>query len=220
MTGAKIVRICVNKTSVVKNGAAHFRNDRDGVLDGDTGERLPTERLAAVILWTDIAKVKPAQVVCAAEKQTVKNRHPVTAAPGIDGCGFAIQKQDGVIREEKVLRGGQAEAVDLGVATEKAASDVWSEGHASSTTGEKDVVARIKKQSCADSTLQVRTRFRLDRAGSGRVHIEDIDFLEPVIQADGSERCDRFAKIDVKAVIALIVNRTEEIRFVIKGLAA
>ena len=110
MTGAKIVRICVNETGVIKNGAAHFRNNWDGVLDGDTGERFSTDRLAGLVLGTDITKVKPAQGICAAEKQTVKNRHPVTIAPSIDSCSFAIQKQDGVIREEKILRGGQAEA--------------------------------------------------------------------------------------------------------------
>ena len=157
MIGAKIVRICVNETGVIKNGAAHLRNNWEGVLDGDTGERLPTDWLAVIILWTDIAKVKPAQVIRAAEKQTVKNKHLVTIAPGIDSCDFAIQNQDGVIREQKIVRGSQVEAVDLGVATKKAAGDLRSEGHASSMTGEKDVVARVKKQSCADLTLQVRT---------------------------------------------------------------
>ena len=97
MIGAKIVRICVNETGVIKNGAAHFRNDWEGVSDGDTGERLPTDWLAVIILWTDIAKVKPAQVIRAAEKQTVKNKHLVTIAPGIDSSDFAIQNQDGVI---------------------------------------------------------------------------------------------------------------------------
>ena len=154
MLSAEIVSAGIDKAGVVKDRAAHSGNDRHRRLDREAGERLAANRLAVFILRSDVAEVEAAQIICAAEEEAIEKWHVIAIAPDVDRANFAVQGQNNIEWEKKILRALEIEPVVLRVAAKEPAGNLGRENDPVSVAGKEDTVARVPKDGRADLALQ------------------------------------------------------------------
>src|SRR5205823_12266643 len=71
----------VNKTGVVKNCSARFFNDRESPFNRRAPHRLSTEWFAILILRTNFAKRKSAQVISASKVKPLEDGYIIPVSP-------------------------------------------------------------------------------------------------------------------------------------------
>src|SRR5438552_10328772 len=124
--------VAVNKTGVVKNCSACFFNDRESPFNRRAPHRLSSEWFAILILRTNFAKRKSAQVIRASKVKPLEDRYVIPVSPLAHGGHFAVNYQDCIPRKVKILRCFEVQSVDLSVTSKKAACDIRRKADASS----------------------------------------------------------------------------------------
>src|SRR5689334_4787102 len=87
----------VHKPGVVENCPARLFNDGKSNFDSGARHCFATKRLAILILRTDFAIWEPAEIIGAAQKESLENWHIGSASPLAYRRDFAINQQDEVL---------------------------------------------------------------------------------------------------------------------------
>src|SRR6266478_5107371 len=108
----------VHKASVIKDCSARFSDHRKSKFHSGARHCLAADRLA-VLLRTDLAKRQAAEIIGAPEKEPLENWHFSSVPPLVHGRDFAVNEQDEVLGQMKILRSLQVQCINLGIAPEK-----------------------------------------------------------------------------------------------------
>src|SRR5688572_20730051 len=119
-----------------------------------------------------------------------------------------------------VFRRFEVPPVRLNIAAERPAGDEGVELDPFAFPGQKNRVARVVGDTRAELALQPVALFRANFGRNIEGHIMDPDALEPISEPDISEIGDRFARIERKAVTALVIHIRDEGGIAVKNLAA
>src|SRR5512146_795570 len=103
MISPKRPRVAIHKAHVIKDRTARFLDDREGNFHGRAPHRLATSGLA-VLLRTNLTKREAAEIIRTAEEESLKDWHFVAAAPLAYGRDLAVNEQDKILRQMKILR--------------------------------------------------------------------------------------------------------------------
>src|SRR5215208_4231815 len=161
MTKSKRPAVAVHETHVVKNCAPGFFYDGEGKFHGCAPERLAASGLA-VLLRANLTKRKAAKVIRTAEEKSFEDRHSVAATPLAYRRNLAVEEENKVFGQMKILRSFQIQAIDLSVASKKAAGDSRRKGDALPTARKQRIVARIKDKTAKDFAFDKCAFFFLD----------------------------------------------------------
>src|SRR5690242_11235090 len=118
----------------------------------------------------------------------------------------------------EVLRSLQVEGVNLDIASQKSAGDHRRKRDALPAAGEQWIVARIKHDAPQELAFNGRSFLRLNKLGSARVDVKNVDVLQRVSQSTVHISVDWLSQLEQHSVIALVVLRAQVIRFGVKGL--
>src|SRR5438874_1877355 len=101
---------------------------------------------------------------------------------------------------------------DLLAPTEEPTGDVRRELDPMPDPGQERIIAGVVHNSWRNLAFGALALFEQDLTRGTRRDIEQFDPFDPVLQAQGRERSDRFSGFQREPVIALAINRTEIIR--------
>src|SRR4051794_34324554 len=124
MVRVKVPRPGVDEAGVVENGRSRFLYDRHGVLDGKGSHALAAQRFAVDVSGADLAVIKAAQVVRAAQKEPIVDTYPIAVAPNIDRRGLRAEQKDRIFREMEILARFKRDPENLLGAAERSARDI------------------------------------------------------------------------------------------------
>src|SRR5206468_1676416 len=120
----------------------------------------------------------------------------------------------------EILRPLEVESIYLGIASEKTPRNTRRESDPLTTPSKQGIITPVKYNTAKDFALHSGTLLRLDLLGCAWVYIENINVLQTIAQRRVNKRVDRFAQLDRKPVIALVVLRALVVCLVIKKLTA
>src|SRR5207249_1598847 len=120
----------------------------------------------------------------------------------------------------EILRPLEVESIYLGIASENTRRNTRRESDPLTTPSKQGIITPVKYNTAKDFALHSGTLLRLDLLGCAWVYIENINVLQTIAQRRVNKRVDRFAQLDRKPVIALVVLRAQVVCLVIKKLTA
>src|SRR5215831_3860373 len=207
-------RAGVHETGVVKNSAARFFDNRESPFNRGPRHGLTTRRFAVLILGTDLAIWKAAEIVRSTKIEPLVNWNAAgetadpdertVAAPVVAyRRDFAVDQQNGVPRQMEILRPFQLQSVHLDVASEKTPGNERRKGDPLAAAREQRVIARIKHNAGKKLTFESRACLRLDNGRCAGRDIKHIDVLQRISQSPVHVSIERFPHLDHESVIAL-----------------
>src|SRR5256885_7914630 len=96
----------------------------------------------------------------------------------------------------EILRSLQIERVNLGIASQKTASEKGGKSNALSAAREQGTVARIKDHAGKKFTFHRRSLLRLDELRGAGIHVKDIDVLQRISQGGVHVCVDWLAQLE------------------------
>ena len=172
------------------------------------------------LLWTNLTIREAAKVIRTAEELSLEDWHLVAAAPLAYRRDFAVEEENKILGQMKVLRSLQIQTINLSIASKKATGDKRRKGDALPTAREQRVVARIKDNAGKDFAFDKCAFFFLDELRRAGSHIKNFDVLQRVSERAVGISIDWLAHFEHESVVPLIVKRTQIICFVIKTRTA
>src|SRR5438067_3386683 len=85
-------------------------------------------------------------------------------------------------------------------------------------SGEEHAVARIVGDASGEGAFHVIAGIFADSLRNVLADVENVDVFQPIVEPHGRKLPERLARVEVEAVVALIVNAADEVGFIVKHL--